>query len=431
MTKCKTCFDRIFRKEEISFLSEEIIDKQREESRMLLRTYNTEIFDPKQEELPSVTKSEFNKFINRTANIRRKKDQKIILSFQYKYLMACAASLAIVCCMYFFFTSNNKYFAPENISDNPLNTDVFRGQNGNMPIYQTLSGDAQSSSAVENNVEPLAYLVDTNGNVIIKRGASFRTVNTSCEILNKGDIVSLEGESTVKIMYEDAFFDLAGPSEYQIARSSPLKMGVGNSRQIIEPSFTVRGAGYVDPANTLVIAPKSLIGMIDVPVTRTTGEYIEVFSPRGATFSHTPSITIGGDDNNTYVISVLDFTGDVCGRPMQIMGHSSIAWNEITDEPLHQDEMYSIIVTSNGKIVNDANNAFFWLISSAESERISDVIKHVAEIESTEARCFFNANALYMNGCYAEAREIALKLEQKNQIYANFVKLCNNALGVK
>ena len=435
MSGYKTIFDREFRNEDKEFLSDKILDGQSGGKGMLLRAYSTEIFEPNTGEMEAATLDECSLFLQATAETRKRMSSKSFFRRHLGRILACAASLAIVgVCMAVFLKGTPKGGAIAK-GGSSSNISGFRGSSGGVQPTSALgTSDNQQTGPVQSLQEPLAYLVDVTGNVAIKRGSSSAKAESGCEVLYAGDLLSLDINATAKVMYEDSFFDIIGPNEYQIASPSPLKIEADNERRPVEPSFTTRGAGVLNNVKTMAIAPKNLLVQIVAPVTRAGSNLIPIFSPHGASFTSKPAISIGGDSGKTYLISILDLTGSTVGKPISLKGNSSVEWKTLSSKPLQEDEIYAVRVTCDGKIVNDANNSNFWLMSKEDSQRLMDDIKRFDKLESPEAKEFFKANALYMNGCYSEARAIAMKLTNttpNNPLYANLVKLCNNAMGVK
>ena len=423
MKSHKTVFDHGFPQEDLTYLAKELQLKQRKESKMLLRAYSTEIFEPRDGEIPNATMSEIDALMTKTQKARKRiKGNQRILSFVSPKLLAYAASVIIVCSLAFFLVNKPTAETGTGIAQNtPFDGGKFRGGN---------HGDNSAVLVAENDpkLEPLAYLVDAQGQIEIKRSQKTIQPTTSCEVLYAGDVVALKEQAKAKVMYEDAFFDITGEAEYQIASPSPLKVAAGNMRQVIEPSFTTRGAGYTNPVKTVALPPKMLLAQIVAPVTRDGKESINVYSPKGASFTKAPQIHIGGDSASTYTVEVLDLAGDTIGKPIQLKGNSTAPWSAITSSPLEQDEIYSLKVTMNGKIVNDANNSNFWLVSKEDADRIQEALARFDKLDSQEAKEFFKANTLFVNGCYAETRALALKLTRanpQNHLFSSLVNLCN------
>lgn len=425
----KTVFDKGFFQEDADFLTDDVKGKKTKDTKVWLRIYNTEIFEPCANELAPSDSLEIRKLMDLTQGTRRLLRGGIHFSFFTTRLFAFAASIALVCSLGIFFFSNQ--FDSGNgssVGKEKFPIGEFRGSRG------TNAPPPTNSNMEETHLEPLAYLVDVQGDVVIKREQSFTPATNSCEVLYVGDIVALTGAAKAKVMYEDSFFDVIAPNEYQIASPSPLKVEVDNMRKIVEPSFTIRGAGYTNQVKTIALPPRMLLAQIVAPITRDGEDTIMIYSPRGATFGNNPQIFIGGDNTSTYVVTVKDLAGDTCGKPIPVMGKTSVAWSAISSKLLQLDEIYTLEVKLNDKIVNDANDSTFWLVPEEEAEKINDAFKRFSKLESQEAKLFFKANTLYLNGCYAEARAIAVELStehQMNRLYANLIKLCDKALNIK
>ena len=89
--------------------------------------------------------------------------------------------------------------------------------------------------------------------------------------------------------------------------------------------------------------------------------------------------------------------GTVIGRPITIAGCTQKDWKDFSAPPIVEDEIYTLRVQLNGKIVNDTNNASFWLLSSEEKEKVSVALKYVSSIKSASERDFFRANSGYQS----------------------------------
>lgn len=385
---------------------------------MILKRYNTMIFDPERKELEPPVMSEIDNLMKNTKHIRP-------ASYTFKSIFnmknfAFAASFLVACVLAF------QLYNTQTTSNSDGGSKDF--------IPTQMRGGSKSAVAVptdKKNEQPLAYLVDITGEIkITTRGGKSPA---SCEVLFNNDIVILSAGASAKIMYSDAIFDIAGPQKYQVLSPNPTIFQSAQVRgKAIDPVLTTRG-NHLGTNNTpsIVMPPKTLMATVVAPITRA-GDSINVYSPKGASFTDAPVIKIGGDSKQTYIVSILDMEGTVIGKPVAITGCSQKNWKDFSSSPIVEDEIYTLRVQLNGKIVNDTNNSSFWLLSSQEKERVSVALKYVSSIKSVSDRDFFRANAFYMNGCYSEA---FLLLENKknaeNQLMKQLLKLCKISLKIQ
>ena len=387
---------------------------------MILKRYNTMIFDPERKELELPVMSEIDNLMKKTKHVRP-------ASYTFKSIfnmknLAFAASFLVACVLAF------QLYNTQTTSNSDGGSKDF--------IPTQMRGVSKGAVAVptdKKNEPPLAYLVDITGEIkITTRGGKSPA---SCEVLFNNDIVMLSAGASAKIMYSDAIFDIAGPQKYQVLSPNPTIFQSAQVRgNAIDPVLTTRG-NHLGTNNTpsIVMPPKTLMATVVAPITRA-GDSINVYSPKGASFTDAPVIKIGGDSKQTYIVSILDMEGTVIGKPVAIAGCSQKNWKEFSSSPIVEDEIYTSRIQLNGKIVNDTNNSSFWLLSSQEKERVSVALKYVSSIKSTSERDFFRANAFYMNGCYSEAYAIVRTLADKypqNTLYLNLVQLTQNALKIK
>ena len=392
--------------------------KNLEAVEMILKQYNTMIFDPERKELEPPVMSEIDNLMKKTKHIRP-------ASYTFKCIfnmknLAFAASFLVACVLAFQLYNTQTTSNSDGGSKDFIPTQMRGGSKGAVAVPTD-----------KKNEQPLAYLVDITGEIkITTRGGKSPA---SCEVLFNNDIVILSAGASAKIMYSDAIFDIAGPQKYQVLSPNPTIFQSAQVRgKAIDPVLTTRG-NHLGTNNTpsIVMPPKTLMATVVAPITRA-GDSINVYSPKGASFTDSPVIKIGGDSKQTYIVSILDMEGTVIGKPVAIAGCSQKNWKEFSSAPIVEDEIYTVRVQLNGKIVNDTNNSSFWLLSSLEQERVSIALKYVSSIKSTSERDFFRANAFYMNGCYSEA---FLLLENKknaeNQLMKQLLKLCKISLKIQ
>lgn len=393
--------------------------KNLEAVEMILKRYNTMIFDPERKELEPPVMSEIDNLMKNTKHIRP-------ASYTFKSIFnmknfAFAASFLVACVLAF------QLYNTQTTSNSDGGSKDF--------IPTQMRGGSKSAVAVptdKKNEQPLAYLVDITGEIkITTRGGKSPA---SCEVLFNNDIVILSAGASAKIMYEDAFFNVFGPKQYVITKPNPATVESNGETRQLEPELTTRGHAW-GQANVpaLVMPPRTLMVQVTTPITRA-GESIPVYSPKGLSFSNTPAIKIGGDSNTTYVVSILDIENSVIGRSVEVKGKSLHQWSEFCSTPIVEDEIYSIRITHNGQIVNDSNDSSFWLLAKGQSKQTSNIMKYLSSIESESERLFFKANVLYWNGCYSEALLIMEKLQsqaKEKQLYENLLNRCKNELKMK
>ena len=392
--------------------------KDLEALNMILRRYNTMIFEPERKELEPPVMSEIDKLMKKTKHIRP-------TSYTVKHIfnmkiLAFAASFLVACVLAFQLYNIQSSSNSEGVSKDFIPTKMRGGSNGAVAVPSD-----------KKNEQPLAYLVDIAGEIkITTRGGKSPA---SCEVLFNNDIVMLSAGASAKIMYSDAIFNIAGPQKYQVLSPSPAIVQSAQVRgKAIDPVLTTRG-NHLGTNNTpsIVMPPKTLMASIIAPITRA-GDSINVYSPKGASYTDKPIIKIGGDPQQKYIVSILDMEGTVIGKPITIAGCTQKDWKDFSAPPIVEDEIYTLRVQLNGKIVNDTNNASFWLLSSEEKEKVSVALKYVSSIKSLQEKQFFQANAFYMNGCYAESFLILENASTtENNLMKQLLKLCKISLKIQ
>lgn len=397
------------------------IDNDLEALNMILRRYNTMIFEPERKELEQPMVSEIDSLMKKTKHIRPNAYKiKDIFSIR---IFAYAASFAVVCILAF------------QIFNTKSTSDVTSSPEQYIPT-QMRGGKSVGAIAVPGSTReesPLAYLVDIQGVIKVSSKMKQEKTPASCEVLFSGDIVVLSSGASAKIMYSDAIFEIAGPQKYQVENPNPtIFMSEQTRGKAIDPVMTTRG-NHLGTNNTpsIVMPPKTLMASIIAPITRA-GDSINVYSPKGASYTDKPIIKIGGDPQQKYIVSILDMEGTVVGKPITIAGCTQKDWKDFSAAPIVEDEIYTLRVQLNGKIVNDTNNASFWLLSSEEKEKVSVALKYVSSIKSLQEKQFFQANAFYMNGCYAESFLILENSSKsENYLIKQLLKLCKISLKIQ
>ena len=378
------------------------------------------IFDPERKDLEPPVMSEIDNLMKKTKHIRPNSYKiKDILNLRN---LAYAASFAVVCILSFQFfnieSSSNVKSSPEQYIPTQM-----RGERSSGAI--AVSGSKQEEF-------PLAYLVDIHGEIKISSVTKHEKVPASCEVLFSGDIVTLSSDASAKIIYSDAVFEIAGPQKYQVENPNPtIFMSAQKRGKAIDPVMTTRG-NHLGTNNTpsIVIPPKTLMATVVAPITRA-GDSINVYSPKGASYTDKPIIKIGGDSKQNYSVSILDMEGNVIGKSITIPGGAVRCWSELSSAPIKEDEVYTLRIQLNGKIVNDANNASFWLLPSEERASVDALFASVVFISSSQYQ-FFQAHIFYMNGCYAEAFSLLEDLsESGNLLMKLLLKLCKIKLKIQ
>lgn len=424
MKKIETIFDKHSREEDLNLLKNDKSTQDEEKTKMLLRRYNIEIFEPDIRDLNCPEQREIDMIMEKTKSLRPSNSHNF---FSIRYF-AYAASVLVVCGLTFSVLKTNytEKNMPGSGSSGTTNTQ-FRGV---APVAPATPAKDKKDS------EPLAYLVDMQGKIEIVRQGGKKNAPSSCEVLYKGDVVVLADKAKAKVMYSDAFFNVSGPMQYKIEDPDPVAVSQNNDVvKRLKPTITTRGMHWgLNTTPPIVMPPRTLLASAVTPITRAGIDGISVFSPKGASFTDKPIVRIGGDPNLTYTVSILDLEGTVIGKSVTMKGNTQQGWTNFTNTPIVEDEIYTLRVQQNGKIVNDINNASFWLLSKQDKEKVSVALKYVDSVESEQERTFFQANAFYMNGCYAEAYAIVKLLTDKysgNALYLNLVQLTRNALKIK
>lgn len=394
MKKPTTIFDKQYRLEDRKIQGKVENTTEKENADMLLRKYNTEIFDPEFRELEKALPEEIENLMSRAL-----KSKKPIL-FQRNWsasskIWTLAASLALVCGIAFY-----AFRVGDNTSHNQVPSPDYRVRGQGAPVANAA---AAVSDEKQNNA--LAYLVDVQGNVKVVRASKKEITPSSCEVLYKDDVVVLAAGAKAKIMYEDAFFEVSGAKRYQIQAPDPVIQENGKvASQRVEPSITTRGNHLgLSKIPSMIMPPRTLLAQVVTPITRAGNNTIPIYSPQGASYTDRPDLKIGGDPQKIYTVTILE-DGEAIGRPVNIKGQMVVPWSEISNVPIKDmgDAIYEVKVQYNGKIVNGTNSSF-WRLSKTDRERMTFALRYIDSMKTESARIFFKANTLYMNRCYSEA----------------------------
>lgn len=394
MKKPTTIFDKQYRLADRKIQGKVENTTEKENADMLLRKYNTEIFDPEFRELEKALPEEIENLMSRTL-----KSKKPIL-FQRNWsasskIWALAASLALVCGIAFY-----AFRVGDNTSHNQMPSPDYRVRGQGAP-----AANAAAAVSDEKQKNALAYLVDVQGNVKVVRTSKKEITPSSCEVLYKDDVVVLAAGAKAKIMYEDAFFEVSGAKRYQIQAPDPVIQENGKIvSQRVEPSITTRGNHLgLSKIPSMIMPPRTLLAQVVTPITRAGNNTIPIYSPQGASYTDRPDLKIGGDPQKIYTVTILE-DGEAIGRPVNIKGQMVVPWSEISNVPIKDmgDAIYEVKVQYNGKIVNGTNSSF-WRLSKTDRERMTFALRYIDSMKTESARIFFKANTLYMNRCYSEA----------------------------
>lgn len=419
MKKLATVFDKYNREEDLALLKNDKSTSSEEKIKMLLGKYNIEIFEPDIQDLNCPGQNEIDMIMEKTKSFRPSNGRRF---FSVRYF-AYAASFFLVCVLAFSVLRTN--YAEKNILGEEPSNSQFRGGTAAAPA---------TSPENKTESEPLAYLVDAQGKIEIVHQGEKKNMPSSCEVLYKGDVLILAEQARANVMYADAFFHVSGPMQYKIEDPDPVTVNQDNAApQRLEPAITTRGMHLgLNTTKPIIMPPGTLLASAVTPITRAGADGINVFSPKGASFTDKPIIRIGGDPKLTYIVSILDLEGTVIGKSIPMKGNSQREWTDFSQSSMVGDEIYTLRVQQNEKIVNDINNSSFWLVSKAESDTVSIAMKSLSSLKTESERLFFQANAFYMNGCYSEALLLleSIKENEDNRMFAQLKKLCKSKLNI-
>lgn len=404
-------------------------DNEEREMAMLLGKYATDIFDPHEGELVPVDETTISLVMKRTAFARF---VVRIGAWWQPWMNRLAAAAVVVVAFASIWLVSDKH---ESFEKNGLG-DEFRMRGGEtISAAATAEGNKQKNDTKKEERTPLAYLVDMQGSISVSRGGQSVKVTSSCELMSDGDVLEMGSGAKAKLMYEDAMFDVSGPMHYRVTAPNPVVLNGEKKDLQLNPQLTTRGAHLgLGGDNALVIPPVTLLAQIIPPTTRAGDAVVQVFSPCGACYGKYPSLGITGDSNSVYEVSVTDMEGSRIGGRVNIHGGTTVDGKDLFTNAIEEDEIYTIRVTLDGKIMNELSTSTFWLIGNAERKKIEIALNHISSLASDSAKDFFTANVLYSNGCHSEAYLLARKLhgeEKENRLYENMLKLCSKALNLR
>lgn len=400
------------------------LDAEERKIAMLLKHYAIDIFDPQEGELSPVDETTISLLMKQTAFIR------FVTKTREKWLSwfkpLAAAAVVVVALAFVLLVSDNNDATLE-----PNSQGEFRMRGGGA-IQAMIPPESQGK---KEDKSPLAYLVDVQGSISVSRGGQSEKVTSSCELMSDGDVLEMGADAKAKLMYEDAMFDVSGPMHYRICVPNPIVLDGEKKDSQINPQLTTRGAHLgLGGDNALVIPPVTLLAQIIPPTTRAGDADVQVFSPNGACYGKCPHLGITGDSNSVYEVSITDMDKNIVVQGVKVRGGAMIEGTRLFADVLEEDEIYSIRVKLNGKIVNEVSTSTFWLVGNAERTKIDATLKNISLLSSERAKDFFTANVLYANGCYSESYLLVRKLydaENGSMLYANLLKLCSKALGIR
>lgn len=394
---------------------------------MLLNKYATDIFDPREGELSPVDEAIISLLMKRTAFIRFAAKTRLKWHPWLKHISA--AAVVVTAASSVLLVSNTNDTMQESI---PRREFKMRGAE---TVQATISVEEHDEKEENKDKPQLAYLIDMQGSISVSRGGQSEIVTSSCELMSDGDILEMGAGAKAKLMYEDAMFDISGPMHYRVAAPNPVLLDGEKKDSQINPQLTTRGAHLgLEGDNALVIPPVTLLAQIIPPTTRAGDADVQVFSPCGACYDKCLSLGITGDSNSVYEVSVADMDNRIVVQSVKVRGGATVDGSAVFAAALEEDEIYSIRVKLNGKMVNDVSASSFWLVGNAERTKIDNALKPISSLASDSAKDFFTANVLYASGCHSEAYLLARKLhnaENRNMLYANLLKLCSKALNLK
>lgn len=404
------------------------LDSEEREIIMLLDKYATDIFDPLESELAPVSEATISLIMKRT-EFARFAARIGVWRQLWMNRLAVAAAMLVAFASFWLVLDNH-----DASRDNGLG-DGFRMRGGETILaVATAEGNKQKNDAKKEEWSPLAYLVDMQGSISVSRGGQSEKVTSSCELMSDGDVLEMGSDAKAKLMYEDAMFDVSGPMHYLVAAPNPVVLNGEKKDSQINPQLTTRGAHLgLGGDNALVIPPVALLAQIIPPTTRAGDAVVQVISPRGACYGKHPSLGITGDSNSVYEVSIADMDNNIVVQGVKVLGGAMVDGAAVFADALEADELYTVRVKLNGKMVNEVSASTFWLVGDAERTKIENKLNHISTLASTSTKDFFTANVLYSNGCHSEAYLLARKLhdnEKGNDIYANLLKICSKALGV-
>lgn len=284
--------------------------------------------------------------------------------------------------------------------------------------------------------DAVAFLIDIQGKVVIVRNNKEIEAMNSCEKLFIGDKLQPQKDASAKVMFEDAIFDIASPSRYELkSKDVSLLASVESDKgNDLKPSLTTRGNHLSGNPTKLSLPPARLLAQITSPITRGDNDAI-ILSPKGIISNPAPDIVISGKANDMYQLSIVNIVdSQTIGPAIQIKGCSTVRWADTKWPDLLSGEVYSAKVELNEKIKNTSATSF-WLMSTADKEKMTTLLDDMLKNTRSEtSQRFIKANSLYINSCLAEARIIAVELNNKepnNEIFIALLKLCNAGIGIK
>ena len=248
------------------------------------------------------------------------------------------------------------------------------------------------SSIRGKNVDANSFITNVKGDVIIARNGENGIASYPFEPLYTDDIVNLEKDAVAWVLYENAMYELQGPNSYRVGKDELTATDAAKETNPVSSSKSEKN---------LISAPSSLLAQLAFINVRGDKDTVPIFSPNGKITSNKPVVRIGGNPEKTYLVSIVDSNNKAVGSAREIRGLSSHDWTEFVQEPIKDDETYFLTITSDGKILNGDNNAFWF--PSQENTALKESTTVISRIDDSVARKFFLANILYTNGFYSDA----------------------------
>ena len=284
--------------------------------------------------------------------------------------------------------------------------------------------------------EPVAFLSDISGEICLERAGKLKKVESSCEAVYPDDILVSGKDGSGKIVYDTAIFDLRPDSRYKIGDDGISRAAGGSAAggSPVGDQAQQRGVrGNFEPVRksgeAAAMVPAMLVAAVVPGITRA-AEELPVYSPKSQVFSDDPLLFFGGANDIVYDVTLL-VNEKPAGKTIKTTAQKGVPFTSFGVGKMKEDEVYSLAIRKNGKIMNDVGGSGFYLMERSERERLQKQISSLS-FSSERSRMFYTANLYYKNECYAEAGLLARRLslaEPGNRIYANLLKLSRKALG--
>ena len=192
---------------------------------------------------------------------------------------------------------------------------------------------------------------------------------------------------------------------------------------------------------------------------------IAIYSPQQAIWSEKPQISIGGDKEKTYLVTILADGKEIAKK--EVSGNSVTPWDVFSDCQLTAESVYKLTIKSNGKTVAQKD---FWVLNQDEKNKLQAALirSELAlkkSLDSGEIKksansygfvgksansygawtysrnklppqeiIFRRAEIFYDNKCYSEAYLLItklLKIDKDNEKYQYLKNKCLKKLSIK